>query len=187
MARTKQIDPNVAVSQWRLVARRFGPRDLHPFVAMRDDPEVARGACQYLLDQLCDAAGVPHAVVKLDDAAKALELGTAPSDVHRNLFRAAADLLREASDAVQAGRQPNATSPAVSAFTGSVNSSSKPSGFARISCTSNGVLPVQSSRWSRLSFMPRTGQPRFVPPATSCPRGVKCTARRPVPSPSRNG
>ena len=23
MARTKQIDPNVAVSQWRLVARRF--------------------------------------------------------------------------------------------------------------------------------------------------------------------
>ena len=26
----------------RLVARRFGPRDLAPFVAMRDDPEVAR-------------------------------------------------------------------------------------------------------------------------------------------------
>lgn len=26
----------------RLIARRFGPRDLAPFVAMRDDPEVAR-------------------------------------------------------------------------------------------------------------------------------------------------
>ena len=26
----------------RLIARRFGPRDLGPFVAMRDDPEVAR-------------------------------------------------------------------------------------------------------------------------------------------------
>ena len=26
----------------RLVARRFGPRDLAPFVAMRNDPEVAR-------------------------------------------------------------------------------------------------------------------------------------------------
>jgi len=26
----------------RLTARRFGPRDLAPFVAMRDDPEVAR-------------------------------------------------------------------------------------------------------------------------------------------------
>ncbi len=26
----------------RLIARRFGPRDLAPFVAMRDDPEVSR-------------------------------------------------------------------------------------------------------------------------------------------------
>ena len=26
----------------RLIARRFGPRDLLPFVAMRDDPDVAR-------------------------------------------------------------------------------------------------------------------------------------------------
>lgn len=26
----------------RLIARRFGPRDLGPFVAMRDDPEVSR-------------------------------------------------------------------------------------------------------------------------------------------------
>ena len=29
-------------SSARLIARRFGPRDLPPFVAMRNDPEVAR-------------------------------------------------------------------------------------------------------------------------------------------------
>lgn len=29
-------------SSARLIARRFGPRDLSPFVAMRNDPEVAR-------------------------------------------------------------------------------------------------------------------------------------------------
>ena len=66
---------------------------------------------------LADLPPLKDVIDTIDDAAKALELGAAPSDVHRNLFRAAADLLREASDAVQAGRQPNATSPAVSAFT----------------------------------------------------------------------
>ena len=65
---------------------------------------------------LADLPPLKDVIDTIDDAAKALELGAAPSDGHRNLFREAADLLREASDAVQGGRQPNAASPAVAAF-----------------------------------------------------------------------
>lgn len=65
---------------------------------------------------LADLPPLKDVIDTIDDAAKTLELGAVPSDSHRYLFRTAADLLREASDAVQNNRPPNALSPAVAAF-----------------------------------------------------------------------
>lgn len=65
---------------------------------------------------LADLPPLKDVIDTIDDAAKTLELGAVPSDAHRNLFRTAADLLREASDAIQNNRPPNALSPAVAAF-----------------------------------------------------------------------
>lgn len=65
---------------------------------------------------LADLPPLKDVIDTIDDAAKTLELGAVPSDSHRYLFRTAADVLREASDAVQNNRPPNALSPAVAAF-----------------------------------------------------------------------
>ncbi|MDA1081228.1 MAG: Hpt domain-containing protein [Gemmatimonadetes bacterium] len=66
---------------------------------------------------LADLPPIKDVIDAVDDAAKTLELGTVPGDTHRNLFKAAAALLREASEAVQGGRKPSTSSAAVSAFT----------------------------------------------------------------------
>lgn len=65
---------------------------------------------------LADFPPLKDVIDTIDDTAKALELGAIPSDSHRYLFRTAADVLREASDAVQNSRQPNVVSPAVATF-----------------------------------------------------------------------
>jgi hypothetical protein len=66
---------------------------------------------------LADLPPVKDVIDTVDDAAKSIELGTAPTDAHRYLFRTAADVLREAAEAVQAGRKPPETSGSVAAFT----------------------------------------------------------------------
>jgi hypothetical protein len=65
---------------------------------------------------LADLQPIKDVIDAVDDAGKAIELGAAPSDQHRYLFKAAADVLREASDAVNAGKKPVTDSAAVSAF-----------------------------------------------------------------------
>lgn len=70
---------------------------------------------------LADLPPLKDVIDTIDDTAKSLELGAIPSDSHRYLFRTAADVLREASDAVQNSRQPNALSPAVAAFNGAAS------------------------------------------------------------------
>jgi chemotaxis protein histidine kinase CheA len=67
---------------------------------------------------LLDLPPLAEVVAAVDDAAKGLELGSAaPNDALRNLFRAAAVVLREASDAIKAGGRPDAGTNAVFAFT----------------------------------------------------------------------
>ena len=65
---------------------------------------------------LADLPPLKDVIDAVDDAAKALELGAAPTDAHRHLFKTAADVLREASEAVQGGRKPATASAAVTAF-----------------------------------------------------------------------
>jgi chemotaxis protein histidine kinase CheA len=66
---------------------------------------------------LLDLPPLAEVVAGVDETAKALELGSAaPSDAQRTLFRAAAVVLREGSDAVQAGGRPDPASSAVEAF-----------------------------------------------------------------------
>ena len=67
---------------------------------------------------LLDLPPLAEVVAAVDDAAKGLELGSAaPTDTLRDLFRAAAVVLREASDAIRAGGRPDAGTNAVFAFT----------------------------------------------------------------------
>lgn len=67
---------------------------------------------------LLDLPPLAEVVAAVDDAAKGLELGsTGATDAVRNLFRAAAAVLREASDALKAGGRPDAGTSAVFAFT----------------------------------------------------------------------
>src|SRR5262245_30822641 len=77
--------------------------------------------------------------------------------------------------------------PAVAASTAFVNVSSKPSGLPRISWTSNGTLPVQTSRSMANGLVPREGQPGLVPPTNSEPSLPKRTGTQPEPKPCRNG
>jgi hypothetical protein len=65
---------------------------------------------------LADLPPLKDVVEGVDDACKAIELGAAPSDAHRYLFRTAAEALREASEALQAGRKPSPASGAVAAY-----------------------------------------------------------------------
>ena len=65
---------------------------------------------------LGDLAPLKEVIDTVDDTAKSLELGTAPTAAHRHLFRTAAEVLRETSEAVQNSRQPNTGTPAVTAF-----------------------------------------------------------------------
>jgi hypothetical protein len=66
---------------------------------------------------LADLPPIKDVIDTVDDAAKALELGTAPTDQHRYLFRTASDVLREASEAVQSNKKPSTATPTVAAFT----------------------------------------------------------------------
>lgn len=67
---------------------------------------------------LSDLPPLAEVIAAVDDAAKPIELGTGvPSDAQRDLFRSAAAVLREGSDAVHRGGRPNVDSPAVQAFT----------------------------------------------------------------------
>jgi HPt (histidine-containing phosphotransfer) domain-containing protein len=65
---------------------------------------------------LADLPPIKDVIDALDDAMKQLELGAAATDAHKYLFRAAADVLRESSEAVQGGKKPVTSSPAVTAF-----------------------------------------------------------------------
>ena len=70
---------------------------------------------------LLDLPPLAEVVAAVDDAAKPLELGTAKAtEPQRALFRAAAAVLREGSDAVHAGGRPDPASSAVLAFTSAV-------------------------------------------------------------------
>ena len=67
---------------------------------------------------LLDLPPLAEVVAAVDDAAKGLEIGsTTATDALRELFRAAAIVLREGSDAIQAGGRPDAGTNAVFAFT----------------------------------------------------------------------
>ncbi len=67
---------------------------------------------------LLDLPPLAEVVAAVDDAAKGLEIGSSsPNDALRNLFRAAAVVLREASDAIKSGGRPDAGTNAVFAFT----------------------------------------------------------------------
>jgi len=65
---------------------------------------------------LADMPPVKDVIDAVDDAAKGIELGTTPTDAHRHLFRTAADVLREAAEAIQAGRKPPEASGSLAAF-----------------------------------------------------------------------
>ena len=67
---------------------------------------------------LLDLPPLAEVVAAVDDAAKGLEIGaTTATDALRALFRAAAIVLREGSDAIKAGGRPDAGTNAVFAFT----------------------------------------------------------------------
>ncbi|HVZ48113.1 MAG TPA: hypothetical protein VG916_04990 [Gemmatimonadaceae bacterium] len=66
---------------------------------------------------LADLPPIKDVIDTVDDVAKMLELGAAPTDAHRYVFRTASDVLREASEAVQAGKKPGTTTGTVAAFT----------------------------------------------------------------------
>jgi hypothetical protein len=67
---------------------------------------------------LLDLPPLAEVVAAVDDAAKGLEIGsTTATDALRELFRAAAVVLREGSDAIKAGGRPDAGTLAVFAFT----------------------------------------------------------------------
>jgi chemotaxis protein histidine kinase CheA len=66
---------------------------------------------------LADLPPLKEVVDAVDEAIKTLELGASASEAHRALFRAAADVLREAGDAARAGRVPDPGTDAVAAFT----------------------------------------------------------------------
>ena len=76
---------------------------------------------------------------------------------------------------------------AVSGSMGSVKRTSKPSCVIEMRSISKGVTPVQAMRSRAKGSIPRTGQPRFVPPQSSLPSFVNETSSRPVESPSRKG
>jgi hypothetical protein len=67
---------------------------------------------------LNDLPPLAEVITAVDDAAKPIALGAGiPTDTQRELFRCAAAVLREGSDAVQNGGRPNVDSRAVEAFT----------------------------------------------------------------------
>ncbi len=67
---------------------------------------------------LLDLPPLAEVVAAVDDAAKGLEIGsTTATDALRDLFRAAAVVLREGSDAIKAGGRPDSGTDAVFAFT----------------------------------------------------------------------
>ena len=65
---------------------------------------------------LADLPPIKDVIDALDDTMKQLELGAPVADSHKYLFRAAADVLRESSEAIQGGKKPATASPAVTAF-----------------------------------------------------------------------
>jgi len=65
---------------------------------------------------LADLPPIKDVIDALDDAMKQLELGAPAADSHKYLFRAAADVLRESSEAIQGGKKPATASQAVTAF-----------------------------------------------------------------------
>jgi chemotaxis protein histidine kinase CheA len=72
---------------------------------------------------LLDLPPLAEVVAAVDDAAKGLEIGsTTVTDRLRELFRAAAVVLREGSDAIQAGGRPDPGTPAVLAFAAAAQS-----------------------------------------------------------------
>jgi len=67
---------------------------------------------------LLDLPPLAEVIAAVDDAAKGLEIGSKKAtDTLRDLFRAAALVLREGSDAIHAGGRPDAGTDAVFAFT----------------------------------------------------------------------
>jgi len=65
---------------------------------------------------LLDLPPLAEVIATVDESAKRLELGAAASGALQDVFRAAATVLREGSDAVHGGGRPDPASPAVSAF-----------------------------------------------------------------------
>ena len=67
---------------------------------------------------LSDLPPLAEVIAAVDDAARPIDAGTGqPTEAHRELFRSAAAVLREGSDAVHNGGRPNVDSRAVEAFT----------------------------------------------------------------------
>lgn len=65
---------------------------------------------------LAELPPIKDVIDALDDAMKQLELGAPFTDSHKYLFRTAADVLHESSEAMQAGGKPVTASAAVTAF-----------------------------------------------------------------------
>jgi chemotaxis protein histidine kinase CheA len=70
---------------------------------------------------LADMPPLKDVIEAVDDTAKALELGTRPGEPHRNLFRTAADVLRESSDAITGGKKPSTDTASLAAFNGAAS------------------------------------------------------------------
>jgi len=88
---------------------------------------------------LLDLPPLAEVVAAVDDAAKGLEIGaTAATDALRSLFRAAAVVLREGSDAIKAGGRPDAGTNAVFAFTVAAQ------GFVERPPEDDQVVPIQT-------------------------------------------
>ncbi len=88
---------------------------------------------------LADLPPLAEVVAAVDDAAKGLEIGsTTAADGLRALFRAAAMVLREGSDAIRVGGRPDAGTDAVFAFTVVAQS------FVEAAAEDDQVVPIQT-------------------------------------------
>ncbi|HEY2850325.1 MAG TPA: Hpt domain-containing protein [Gemmatimonadaceae bacterium] len=88
---------------------------------------------------LLDLPPLAEVVAAVDDAAKGLEIGaTTATDALRALFRSAAIVLREGSDALKAGGRPDAGTNAVFAFTVAAQ------GFVEGPGDDDQVVPIQT-------------------------------------------
>ena len=87
---------------------------------------------------LGDLPPLAEVVAAVDDAAKGLEIGSTGAGGLRALFRAAAMVLREGSDAIRVGGRPDAGTNAVFAFTVVAQ------GFVEAAAEDDQVVPIQT-------------------------------------------